>query len=148
MRPLVITTMIGGPLLAGVLLLGPGIAGATVSPPLAVVAGVFAGAGVMTGGWLWIRDLRTRRLARDGLRSCDDCGQPMPLQASRCPECGRMHGGVDPLDLAVRRSAIGADIGASCPDCGRQVRLHEVEHSRENVPGQRHCPRCGGLGHS
>ena len=148
MRPLTITILIGGPLLGGVLLLGPGIAGARVSPPLAGLAGLFAGAGVVIGAWLWIQDLRTRRLAKEGLRSCGDCGQPMPLRASRCPECGRMHAGVDPLDLAVRRSTIGADIDAPCPDCGRPVRLDQVDESREEVAGQHRCLRCGSLGHT
>lgn len=148
MRPLAITILIGGPLLGGVLLLGPGFAGARVSPPLAASAGLFAGAGVVIGAWLWIQDRRTRCLAKDGLRSCGDCGQPMPLRASRCPECGRMHGGVDPLDLAVRRSTIGADIDAPCPDCGRRVRLDQVDESREEVAGQHRCLRCGSLRHT
>ena len=148
MRPLAITSFIGGPLLAGVLLAAPWFAGVPLSNGVMVAAGVLAVGGPALGLMALIREGRVRRLAADGLRPCLDCGQSISMQASRCPECGRRQRAVDPLDLAVKRSTIGVDVGAPCPECGRPVRLDEAEHSRNDVPGQHHCPRCGGLGHS
>lgn len=147
MRVTAVASIVAGPAVGGLLLAGAWIGGVSVPFGLALVAGLFASAGLALGVGLWMFDRRRRRLLASGLRACIGCRQPMSIGVVRCPECGRRQGGLDPLQVAITRARVGADENHPCPECGRTVRLDRASTQIAEAPGQHRCRRCGAIRH-